>query len=579
MVDRPGGIFVRHADQIAARGPRPAAVGGARRSSATASGTLAEQLQRRLRAERRGAPRAARPSAGRTPAAPVARARARAAPSRRRRARVPTGDLALFNGYRRLRAGRPRVRHRAAGRRAHAGAVGQRDRQPALRHGDLGGRQRLHLGENAHEFRLTPWHNDPVSDPSGEAFYLRDEETGAVWSPTPLPCRDGDDGGAPYVARHGFGYSVFEHDGDGIRSELTVFVALDAPVKFSVLRAAQRRRAARASSASPATSSGCWATCARRRRRTSSPRSRSTTGALFARNPYSNDFADWIGFLRRRRSPAIGGSITCDRAEFIGRNGSLRAPAALRARAAVGPARRGARSVRRDPGAARASRRGEIAQVVFRLGMGRSADEADAAGAAASAAPSRPSRRSRRVRAHWERTLGAVQVRTPDAGARRAGQRLAALPDHRLPAVGAQRLLPVRRRVRLPRPAAGRDGAGARAARAAARAAAALRRAASSRRATCSTGGIRRRAAACARTSPTTTCGCRWRSCRYVEATGDAGVLDERGAVPRRPAGRRATTSPTTTCPAPSHAVGDALRARARARSSTACASARTACR
>ena len=69
--------------------------------------------------------------------------------------------------------------------------------------------------ENAHEFRLTPWGNDPVSDSSGEAFYLRDEERGHFWSPSPLPCR----GAPPYVTRHGFGYSVFEHTERGIRSE------------------------------------------------------------------------------------------------------------------------------------------------------------------------------------------------------------------------------------------------------------------------------------------------------------------------------------------------------------------------
>src|SRR5690606_41344421 len=62
---------------------------------------------------------------------------------------------------------------------------------------------------------LTPWHNDPVSDGSGEALYLRDEETGEFWSPTPLPAG----APAPYVTRHGFGYSVFEHVSHGIRSE------------------------------------------------------------------------------------------------------------------------------------------------------------------------------------------------------------------------------------------------------------------------------------------------------------------------------------------------------------------------
>jgi len=73
-------------------------------------------------------------------------------------------------------------------------------------------------GENAHEFRLTPWHNDPISDPSGEAFYLRDEESGQFWPPTPLPRR----AATPYVSRHGFGYSVFEPTEGGIHSELWV---------------------------------------------------------------------------------------------------------------------------------------------------------------------------------------------------------------------------------------------------------------------------------------------------------------------------------------------------------------------
>ena len=86
--------------------------------------------------------------------------------------------------------------------------------------------------ENAHEFRLTPWHNDPVQDTSGEAIYIRDEQTGQYWSPTPSPAR----GRTPYVIRHGFGYSVFEHSENGIASELWVYVAMDAPVKLSVLK-------------------------------------------------------------------------------------------------------------------------------------------------------------------------------------------------------------------------------------------------------------------------------------------------------------------------------------------------------
>ena len=83
--------------------------------------------------------------------------------------------------------------------------------------------------ENSHEFRLTPWSNDPIQDTTGEACYIRDEQTGQFWSPTPLPAPSK----TPYVIRHGFGYTVFEHAENGIASELWVYVAMDAPVKFT----------------------------------------------------------------------------------------------------------------------------------------------------------------------------------------------------------------------------------------------------------------------------------------------------------------------------------------------------------
>ena len=66
---------------------------------------------------------------------------------------------------------------------------------------------------NSRENQLTPWSNDPVSDPPGETIYVRDEETGELWGPTPLPIRED---ASPYVARHGQGYSRFEHTSHGI---------------------------------------------------------------------------------------------------------------------------------------------------------------------------------------------------------------------------------------------------------------------------------------------------------------------------------------------------------------------------
>ena len=148
-------------------------------------------------------------------------------------------------------------------------------------------------GENAHEYRLTPWQNDPVSDAGGEACYLRDEESGYFWSPTPLPCR----GETPYVSRHGFGYSVFEHIESGIRSELTIFVALDASVKFSVLK--MRNESGRARKLS-ATGYVEWVLGDLRPKTTMQvvTEIESASGALLApQSGYSNEFADRVAFF------------------------------------------------------------------------------------------------------------------------------------------------------------------------------------------------------------------------------------------------------------------------------------------
>ena len=115
--------------------------------------------------------------------------------------------------------------------------------------------------ENSHEFRLTPWHNDPVTDTSGEAIYLRDEETGRFWSPSPLPAR----GHNPYVARHGFGYSIFEYTEDGIATELCVYRGHRRAGEVLPGSRSPTARAGRASFRSPATGNGCWANCGARR--------------------------------------------------------------------------------------------------------------------------------------------------------------------------------------------------------------------------------------------------------------------------------------------------------------------------
>jgi cellobiose phosphorylase len=258
--------------------------------------------------------------------------------------------------------------------------------------------------ENAQEFLLTPWSNDPVSDSGGEAFYLRDEESGHFWSPTPWPTR----GQGYYVCRHGFGYSVFTHAEDGIDSELWVYVALDAAIKFAVLKV--RNKSGRLRSLS-ITGYIEWVLGELR------PKSMMNVitemdpsiGALLARNAYNMDFGERIAFFDVDDATR---SFSGDRTEFIGRNGTLLNPAAMsmpRLSCRVGAAL--------DPCAAIQVpfdlADGQEREIIFRLGAARNGDDVRHVvqrfrGAAAARGALEV------VTNYWKHTLGAVYVETPD---------------------------------------------------------------------------------------------------------------------------------------------------------------------
>jgi len=258
--------------------------------------------------------------------------------------------------------------------------------------------------ENAHEFRLTPWSNDPVQDTTGEALYIRDEQTGQFWSPTPLPAR----GAEPYVIRHGFGYTVFEHSEHGIATELWVYVAIDAPIKFFVLKLRNTSGQPRRVSVT-----GYWEWVLGEMRQKSLLHVRTevdlNTGALLARNYYNTEFSDRIAFVDVSDGAR---TLTGDRKEFLGRNGSLSQPAALGRARLSGKVGAGL-----DPcGAVQVAidlPDGQEREVSFRLGVGHDPAEvqslvqrfhrADASRAALEG-----------VWAYWNRTLGAVNVDTPD---------------------------------------------------------------------------------------------------------------------------------------------------------------------
>ncbi len=258
--------------------------------------------------------------------------------------------------------------------------------------------------ENAHEIRLTPWNNDPVSDPGGEALYIRDEESGHFWSPTPLPCG----GTTIYVIRHGFGYSVFEHTEDGIRSELWVYVAIDDPVKFSVLKLKNESDRTRQLSVTGYTE---WVLGDMRPKTTLHVNTLIDpgSGALFAQNRYNADFGDRTAFFQTDESVR---SLTCDRTEFIGRNGTLRDPAAMhqsRLSGKVGPGL--------DPCAAIQISidltEGQEHETTFRLGTGRNAETASKL-IRRIWGPANAQHTLEAVWKFWKNSLGRIHVETPD---------------------------------------------------------------------------------------------------------------------------------------------------------------------
>jgi cyclic beta-1,2-glucan synthetase len=257
--------------------------------------------------------------------------------------------------------------------------------------------------ENSRENQITPWSNDPVTDPAGEAIYVHDLDSGQVWTPTALPIR----GTGTYIARHGFGYSVFEHETNGIAASMVQFVPLDAPVKISRLTLRNTGSTVRKLSV---TAYAEWVLGTSRSATAAFVVTQPDpeTGAIFAHNTFSTAFPGRIAFADLG---AATSSITGDRAAFIGSGGTLAAPAAIngsplsgRTGPALDPCAALQRRVRLVPG--------ETVEIVFQIGQSDSKAAATALiqrirGADLDATLTA-------VKQHWADLLTTVQVKSPD---------------------------------------------------------------------------------------------------------------------------------------------------------------------
>jgi len=258
---------------------------------------------------------------------------------------------------------------------------------------------------NAHEYRITPWSNDPVSDVGGEAFYLRDEESGHFWSPSPFPKK----GNSPYIVTHGFGYSTFEHKEQGILTNMSVFVDKDLPVKFIVIKVTNQSGRKRKFSATGFLEVILGDTRSKTNMHVISEQD-PNTGALLFRNRYNSAFAERVAYFKV--AGGVDFSYTADRAEFIGRNRNLEKPQALYRKKLSGKTGAGI-----DPCAALNVKfdllDGAENVIIFHIGNEVNASEASAL-IRKFADKDAVLQSLQDVKDYWDEILGAVQVTTPD---------------------------------------------------------------------------------------------------------------------------------------------------------------------
>jgi cellobiose phosphorylase len=394
LLGKPGGVFVMAAEKVPAD-DRVLLAAAARAVLGGGHGSLAEQIERR-------------PATATVARPPITRAPIAAEPEGQ--PATPPEDLRFWNGY---------GGFTSDGREYVIVIDGTARGVPALppapwtnvlanpgfgclvTEAGLG----YSWAGNSQMNRLTPWSNDPVSDPPGEAIYLRDEETGAVWTPTPLPRGPL----ALVTVRHGQGYTRYTHRSSGLDQELLVLVPPEDPIKLlclTVRNAGDRPRRLSATFyaewvlGSLRDNAPLQVVCERD----------AATGAILARNAWAGDFASLLAFAGA--GPRLC-SATADRVEFLGRNGTPSAPAALGRTdlsGRIGPAL--------DPCAALMTEMvlapGQADEIVFVVGQAENLEQVRRL-VATYTDPGRARQVLAEVQRLWDGILGAIQVATPDA--------------------------------------------------------------------------------------------------------------------------------------------------------------------
>ncbi|WP_089609262.1 GH36-type glycosyl hydrolase domain-containing protein [Dehalobacterium formicoaceticum] len=261
--------------------------------------------------------------------------------------------------------------------------------------------------ENSRENKLTPWSNDPVSDQPGEIIYLRDEETGEIWTITPQPIREKE----TYTIRHGIGYSHFHHDSHGLEQELIQFVPTLDPIKINLIRIRNKGK-------EPRTLTGTYylkpvlGVSEQNTQQFIKANYHQGQEILLLTNSYHQDFPGRVAFVA---SSCPVASFTTNEEEFIGGGGSggtLASPVSLQRESLSGclisggyPCAAMQVKIELPPG--------ESKELVFLLGQEKQEEKAMAMGTKYQNL-SQAKKALQEARSFWQQKRNILQVETPD---------------------------------------------------------------------------------------------------------------------------------------------------------------------